>query len=93
MISKVGQKILSGEFSNLMAISAPAYMHNPYSFLDCIAFDYLFIPQLLAKVSEDNFDPVERLKHFVCAYVAGWNIGSIIVGARSPLNPILGETS
>mmetsp|Transcript_43939 Transcript_43939/g.59615 ORF Transcript_43939/g.59615 Transcript_43939/m.59615 type:complete len:130 (-) Transcript_43939:487-876(-) len=42
---------------------------------------------------DDGTDPLVRMKHIVSAYIAGWHCGGMIVGARSPLNPILGETS
>ena len=37
-------------------------------------------------------DPVERLKLISTMYAGGHFVNQVILAARSPLNPILGET-
>ena len=52
--------------------------------------DFSFCREL--KKAANTSDPIERLKHIVTFYVSAHFINPTLIGARVPLNPILGET-
>ncbi|CDW73094.1 UNKNOWN [Stylonychia lemnae] len=91
LLSKIGKKILKGEFSDLLKTPAPAYMHYPRTYLQGSAKDLSLAPLYFKKAAEAT-DPIERLKWVVATYIGGHHINVSQMQCRAPLNPILGET-
>jgi len=84
-------KIIKVQFSDILKVSAPAYIHCPKTFLEFAAMDMLNSSRYLTKAAETS-DPITRLKLIVCMYVGGHHISPSYCQMRAPLNAILGET-
>ena len=91
VLKKVGSKIATLQFFDLMKISAPAKTAYPTTYLECFLNDYTYFPKYMAKVCKTK-DSMERLKNVTTCILAGLHVGQIVLQALSPLNPILGET-
>jgi hypothetical protein len=91
MISRLGKKLIKGEFHELLRKPAPAYFHSPSTYLLSCANDVSHCQNWFQKGAE-AIDPVERLKYICAGYLGTHHITVGKVGCRPPLNPILGET-
>jgi len=91
MFGRIKSQILKGEFHNLLKTPSPARIHSHMSYLKVAAIDLSYCEQFFEEAAKTP-DPVERLKLVTTCYVAGHHIGASEMGARVPLNPILGET-
>jgi hypothetical protein len=90
-LSRLGNKIIKGEFHDLLKQPAPAYLHAPSTYLQSAANDVSHCHNFYQKAAEET-DPVERLKYVVTGYIGAQHVTVSKVGCRPPLNPILGET-
>ena len=60
--------------------------------MQALAYDLSYSSKFLGEAARCE-DPIERLKYVIAMYVGGHHVNLEVVGLRSPLNPILGETS
>eukprot|EP00347_Sterkiella_histriomuscorum_P017855 403347716 len=91
ILSKLGKKMMKGEFQDMMKTPAPAYMHYPRTYLEGSAVDLSLAPKYFKQASE-SIGALERLKWVVATYIGGHHINVSQMQCRAPLNPILGET-
>ena len=88
---KVASKLVKGDISDMLKISAPAIVHVERTYVEGAAADQIWSSRLLTKAAECQ-DPIERLKWVSAYYLAGNHISPSDCQCRAPLNPILGET-
>ena len=69
ILSKLGKKIVKGEFQDLLKNPAPAYVHSPLTYLESAANDVSYCSPLL-KLAADTHDPIERMKYCVANYIS-----------------------
>ncbi len=91
MAGKITSKLLKGDFSDILKIPAPAYIHHDWTYIEGAAADVIWSSRFLTKAAETS-DPIERLKLVITSYLAGNHISPSNTQCRAPLNPILGET-
>lgn len=70
ILSKVANKLIKVQFSDILKISGPAFIHSPLSYLECAAMDMRNCQRFLTRAAETR-DPITRLKLITCMYVAG----------------------
>lgn len=70
ILSKIANKIIKIQFSDILKLSAPAFVHCPKTYLDCAALDLTFSSRYLTQAAETS-DPIMRLKLITCMYVGG----------------------
>ena len=87
----MGKNLLKGQFSDLMKIGTPAYIHSHQSYLHMISKDLSFYEYYMREAMKRPEDPVWKLKNIVMAVLATLHL-VVEQGTKSPLNPILGET-
>ena len=88
---KVGKNLITGQFSDLMKMSTPAFIHQEKSYLHMVCKDISFYEHFLARAMERPDDPIWKLKNLVMGVLAALHT-TVENGTKSPLNPILGET-
>lgn len=91
VLKKIGSKLISMKFFDLMKISAPAKIAYPTTYLEWFLNDYTFFPRFMKEVWSTK-DNIERIKYLTSWIIAGLHVGEVVLQALSPLNPILGET-
>lgn len=91
ILGKVANKIMKVEFTDILKMSSPAYIHCPNTYLDCAAMDFKGYSQYLNLASKTQ-DPIERIKLITAMFMGGQHISPEYCQMRAPLNPILGET-
>jgi hypothetical protein len=91
LIWKAGKNILSGQFSDLMKMGTPAYVHQHRSYLHMVTKDICYYEHFVREAMKHPDDPVWKLKNLIMAMLAALHLNSAS-GSKSPLNPILGET-
>ena len=91
MLGKVANKLIKVQFSDILKMSAPAFIHSPNSYLECAAMDMRNAATYLNRAAETR-DPIERLKLITAMYIGGQHISPEYCQMRAPLNPILGES-
>ena len=82
-----GRKILNGDF-NLTKISFPIKCMSPESMLVTMSDMASTMPLYMNRAAQST-EPVERMKHFMCAKLSYFFYAHQF---SKPLNPILGET-
>lgn len=90
-MGKIANKIVKGQFTDLLKIASPSFMHCPITFVESASYDLLYCSRFLTPAAETD-DPFERLKLIICMYAGGTHIMPAMTQCRAPLNPILGET-
>jgi hypothetical protein len=95
LASKLIKSLMSGKLSDAMRMRTPAYCHADATYLDCMKFELSFFEGFLFLLKERNLldNQVERIKYLTVAYIAGIPTGLMKNGLKTPLNPIMGETS
>ncbi len=88
---KVASKVFKGDLSDILKVTAPAYVHVERTYIEGCAADLIWSSRFLTKAAE-CVDPIERLKYVITSYLAGNHITPSDCQCRAPLNPILGET-
>ena len=73
IMSKVANKLLKMEFSDLLKQSAPAFLHTNHTYMELAALDCGYASKYLNRAA-DTKDPIERLKLVICMYVGGHHI-------------------
>jgi len=91
VLSKIANKMVKGQFTDILKISSPAFIHHPVTYVESASMDLLNAQRFLTPAAETD-DPIERLKLIISMYVGGSHIVPAEVQSRAPLNPILGET-
>ena len=91
ILSKVASKLIKVQFSDILKLSAPAFVHCPRTYLECAAMDLLHCSRFMTRAALTS-DPITRLKLVTCMYVGGHHLSPSYCQMRAPLNPILGET-
>lgn len=91
LVAKVASKLIKAQFSDILKIGTPAFVHSSSSYLECAAMDMRNCSRYLTKAAETS-DPILRLKLITSMYIAGQHISPEYCQMRAPLNPILGET-
>lgn len=91
MIWKFGKSLIKGQFSDLMKMGTPAYIHSHMSYLHMISKDLGYYEHFMREAMKRPDDPVWKLKNIVTAVLAALQF-IVEQGTNSPLNPILGET-
>ena len=91
MMWKAGKNILSGQFSDLMKMGTPAYIHQEKSYLHMVTKDMNYYEHYMREAMKHPEDPVWKLKNIVMAILSKLHQNAA-GGSKSPLNPILGET-
>ena len=69
LFKKVGNKVVKGEFTDLMKTPCPSYMHVPVTLLDLMMSDFSFARKYLLAAAKEE-DPYERIKHVIAFFVA-----------------------
>lgn len=94
IMKKIGSSLISGQFTNALKISTPAYTHSNITYHDLIKCEFELIEETLCLMQENDMlgDPLELVKYLTAAKIGGFHIGVVNAGLRQPLNPILGET-
>ena len=70
ILGKVANKLMKVEFSDILKMSSPAYIHCPNTYLDCAAMDVKNYSSYL-NIAAQTKDPIERLKLITAMYVGG----------------------
>lgn len=91
MAGKITNKLIKGDFGDILKIPGPAKMHVERTYVEGAAADVIWASKYLTKAAE-TADPIERLKLVITSYLAGNHISPSDCQCRAPLNPILGET-
>ena len=91
LVWKIGKSLIKGQFSDLMRIGTPAYVHSHLSYLNMISKDLSFYEHFVKEAMKRPEDPVWKLKNLVLAILAALHL-VVEQGTKTPLNPILGET-
>lgn len=91
IVGKITNKIIKGDFSDILKTPAPAYVHVERTYVEGAASDLIWCSKYLTKAAKCS-DPIERLKLVIVSYLAGNHISPQDSQCRAPLNPILGET-
>lgn len=73
ILSKIGSKLIKGQFGDMLKTPAPAYMHYPRTYLESSAVDLSLAPRYF-KNAANSTNPVERLKWVVATYIGGSHI-------------------
>jgi hypothetical protein len=73
MVAKLTNKIIKGDFSDILKTPAPAYIHVERTYVEGAAADLIWSSKYLTKAAETD-DPIERLKLVVTSYLAGNHI-------------------
>lgn len=90
-VAKITNKIVKGQFNDLLKISSPAFIHCPITYVEGASRDLAFASRFLTPAAETD-DPFERLKLIISMYIGGSHIMPALCQSRAPINPILGET-
>jgi hypothetical protein len=90
-VAKITNKIIKGDFGDILKTPAPAYMHVERTYVEGAAADLIWSSKFLTAAANTS-DPIERLKLVTTSYLAGNHISPSDCQCRAPLNPILGET-
>lgn len=91
VVAKITNKIVKGDFGDILKTPAPAYIHAERTYIEQVAADLIYSSRFLTAAAQTD-DPIERLKLVTTSYIAGNHISPSECGCRAPLNPILGET-
>jgi len=91
LLWQMGKSMLKGQFSDLMKIGTPAYIHSHLSYLNMISKDLSFYEHFVREAMRKPEDPVWKLKNLILAILSALHL-VVEQGSKSPLNPILGET-
>lgn len=62
VLKKIGSKLVSMKFFDLMKISAPAKIAYPTTYLECFLNDYTYFPKFMTEVCNTK-DNIERIKY------------------------------
>ena len=62
VLKKIGSKLISMKFFDLMKISAPAKIAYPTTYLECFLNDYTYFPKYMKEVCNTK-DNIERMKY------------------------------
>ncbi len=73
LASKITNKLLKGDFSDMLRTPAPAYVHVERTYVEGAAADLIWSSKYLTKAAETS-DPIERLRLVVTSYLAGNHI-------------------
>ena len=73
LAAKIANKIVKGEFGDLLKTPAPAYVHCERTYVEGAAADVIWSSRFLTKAAETS-DPIERLKLVTTSYLAGNHI-------------------
>ena len=89
------KNIVSGKLGDMMKMRTPAFIHSPATYLDCIKYEFTYLEEMLILCKKNGKieDSVERLKYISTAQLACIHAAVVNQGLRSPLNPVIGETS
>ncbi len=79
----------------MLKIRTPAYIHSSVTYLDCLKYEFSTLERFLIQAHEKGVlnNPLERLKIVTAAQVSSIHTGVMNNGIRTPLNPIIGETT
>ena len=72
-VAKIASKVVKGQFSDMLKISSPSFIHCPLTYTEGASMDLSYAPKLLTKAAEVD-DPIERLKLIISMYVGGSHI-------------------
>ena len=70
LFGKVANKLIKVQFSDILKMSAPAFIHSPNSYLECAAMDMRNASTYLNRAAATK-DPIERLKLITAMYIGG----------------------
>ena len=78
VLKKIGSKLISMKFFDLMKISAPAKIAYPTTYLEWFLNDYTFFPRFMKEVwtTKDN---IERIKYLTSWIIAGLHVGEVVL--------------
>ena len=91
LAGKITNKLIKGDFGDILKTAAPARIHVARSYIEGAAADLIWSSKYLTQAARTN-DPIERLRLVITSYLAGNHITPEYSQCRAPLNPILGET-
>jgi len=73
IVAKITNKIIKGDFSDILKTPAPAYVHIERTYVEGAAADLIWSSKYLTRAAE-AVDPIERLKLVTTSYLAGNHI-------------------
>jgi hypothetical protein len=73
LMAKITNKIIKGDFSDILRTPAPAYIHVDRTYLEGAAADVIWSSKYLTQAAVTS-DPIERLKLVITSYLAGNHI-------------------
>lgn len=72
-VAKITNKLIKGDFGDILKTPAPAYVHVERTYVEMAAADLIWSSRFLTAAAE-TADPIERLKLVTTSYLAGNHI-------------------
>lgn len=73
MTSKLANKLIKGDFTDILRTPAPAFIHVERTYVEGAAADLIWSSKYLTKAAQTS-DPIERLRLVITSYLAGNHI-------------------
>jgi len=91
----MGKNLLKGKLTDLLKITTPAYVHSASTYISLLKHEIYNIEKFLLLAHEKGVlnNPLERIQLVTTAMLSSIHTGVLMNGIKSPLNPILGETT
>lgn len=73
MTSKIANKLIKGDFTDILRTPAPAFIHVERTYVEGAAADLIWSSKYLTRAAQTS-DPIERLRLVITSYLAGNHI-------------------